>query len=172
MTKSETIAICPGTFDPPSFGHINIIERALKVFDRVIVAVARDNPKNSLFDVTERLAILKELFKDESRLEFDSFEGLLVDYAKGRNVRVLVRGIRTVADYEYELQMSLANRMLNPDIETIFMMTEGRFSHISSSIIKQVIALGGSGKDMIHPFVEKKLKEKLGYGLKVKGSGK
>lgn len=108
--------------------------------------------------------MLKELFKNEPRVEIDSFEGLLVNYAKKRKVNVLVRGIRTVADYEFELQMSLANRMLDPSIETVFIMTEGRYSHISSTIIKQVIKLGGSGKEMIHPFVEKKLKEKLAGG--------
>lgn len=160
-SKSHETVICAGSFDPPSFGHINMIERALKLFDRVIIAIGADNSKNATFTVEERKNLLKEIFKNESRIELDSFEGLLVTYAKSKNVRVLLRGIRSIADYEYELQMSLANRMLDADLETIFIMTEGRFSHISSSIIKQVIALGGDGKEMIHPFVEKKLKEKL-----------
>lgn len=160
MTKSLT-AICAGSFDPPSFGHINIIERALKVFDKIIIAIAVNNSKSSLFTPKERIDMLKHIFKDDPRIEMDTFEGLLVSYAEKRGVNVLVRGIRTVADYEFELQMSLANRMLNPNIETLFIMTEGKYSHISSTIIKQVIALGGSGIDMIHPFVEEKLKAKL-----------
>lgn len=160
MNKSLT-AICAGSFDPPSFGHLNIIERALKVFDKIIIAIAVNNSKSSLFTPKERIDMLKTIFKNDPRIEMDTFEGLLVNYAVKRDVNVLVRGIRTVADYEFELQMSLANRMLNPNIETLFIMTEGKYSHISSSIIKQVIALGGSGKDMIHPFVEEKLKAKL-----------
>ncbi len=159
--KDQHIAICPGSFDPPSFGHINIIERALKVFDKLIVAIAESNTKSSLFSVDERKEILAELFKNEKRIEIDNFNGLLVDYAHKRNVNSFVRGIRTVADYEYELQMSLANRMLDPNTETVFIMTEGKYSHISSTIIKQIIKLGGSGKDMIHPFVEKMLIKKL-----------
>ncbi len=160
-SKSHETVICAGSFDPPSFGHINMIERALKLFNRVIIAIGTDNAKNSTLTVEERKDLLKEIFKSEPRIEIDTFNGLLVDYAKAKNIRVLLRGIRSIADYEYELQMSLANRMLDSSIETIFIMTEGRLSHISSSIIKQVIALGGDGREMIHPIVEKKLKEKL-----------
>lgn len=160
-TLQDKIAICPGSFDPPSFGHINIIERTLRIAQNVIVAVAAANSKNSLFTVDERVNMMKQIFKDEPRISIDSFDGLLVDFAKKNKSHILVRGIRTVSDYEYELQMSLANRTLDETIETIFMMTEGRYSYISSSIIKQVIALGGSGKDMIHPYVEKMLKKKL-----------
>ncbi|MBF0104456.1 MAG: pantetheine-phosphate adenylyltransferase [Deltaproteobacteria bacterium] len=159
--KQNNCAICAGTFDPPSFGHINIIERALKVFDCITIAIALDNAKGCLFSFEERKAVFSEIFKDEPRVKIDSFRGLLVEYARQKGINVLVRGIRTVADYEYELQMSLANRMLNSNIETIFIMTEGRYSHISSSIVKQIIKLGGSGRDMIHPCVEEKLKEKL-----------
>lgn len=154
-------AICSGSFDPPTEGHLNIIERGLKVFDHITVAVAYTRSKSPLFSVEERVDMLKELAKDKGNIEIDTFEGLLVDYCEKKKIYNLLRGIRTVADYEYELQMSLANRKMNPKIETLFMMTEGRYSHISSSIIKEVIACGGDGHDMIHPYVEKKLKEKL-----------
>jgi pantetheine-phosphate adenylyltransferase len=162
MSKPKKHAcICAGSFDPPTFGHINIIKRGLNVFDHVVVALARNSSKSALFSVDERVDIIQELFKNESRVTVETFEGLLVNYAKERQVFTLLRGIRTVADYEFELQMSLANRILEPSIETVFIMTEGKFSHISSSIIKEVISLGGSGKDMVHPFIEDKLKAKL-----------
>lgn len=154
-------AICAGSFDPPTFGHINIIERGLRLFDKIVVAVAHNSKKSSLFSVEERLEILKQIFKDESRVEFDNFSGLLVEYAKKRGVSTLIRGIRTVSDYEYELQMSLANRILEAKIDTVFLMPESRYSHISSSIIKEIIQLGGSCKGMIHPFVESRMKKRL-----------
>lgn len=162
MSKQKKHAcICAGSFDPPTFGHINIIKRGLNIFDHVVVALARNSSKSALFSVDERIDIIQELFKNESRVTVETFEGLLVNYAKERQIFTLLRGIRTVADYEFELQMSLANRILEPSIETVFIMTEGKFSHISSSIIKEVISLGGSGKDMVHPFIEDKLKAKL-----------
>jgi pantetheine-phosphate adenylyltransferase len=160
-TGASNIAIFPGSFDPPTFGHINIIERSIKVFRHVIVAIADNSKKRALFNSEERIDILKQIFRNEPNIEFDSFNGLLVDYVRKKQIFTIVRGIRTVGDYEYELQMSLANRILEPSIETVFMMTEGRYSHISSSIIKEVIALGGSAKHMIHPFVEQLLKKKL-----------
>lgn len=160
MAKENKI-LCPGSFDPPTDGHINIIERALKIFGQVTVAVAYNRSKKAFFEPEERVEMLRELLKGKKNVVIDSFEGLLVNYCKKNGFSTIVRGIRTVSDYEYELQMSLANRMLNPAIDTIFMMTEGHLSHISSTIIKEVIALGGKGPTMIHPFVEKKLKEKL-----------
>lgn len=154
-------AICAGSFDPPTFGHINIIERGLRMFDRIIVAVATNSAKKSLFTVEERLDIMRQIFKNEERITFDTFDGLLVDFAKKSGATALIRGIRTVSDYEYELQMSLANRTMQPDIDTLFLMPESRYSHISSSIIKEIIKLGGSCKGMIHPFVESRMKKKL-----------
>lgn len=154
-------ALCPGSFDPPTDGHLNIVKRGLKIFDHITVAVAINRSKKTLFTPEERVAMLKELFKETKNVEIDSFEGLLVDYCHKKKIHTILRGIRTVSDYEYELQMSLANRILHPDIETIFMMTEGRYSHISSSIIKEIISFGGKGKGMIHPLVEKRLREKL-----------
>jgi pantetheine-phosphate adenylyltransferase len=160
MSKTNKV-LCPGSFDPPTAGHINIIERALKTFGHVTVAVAYNRSKKAFFEPEERVEMLKEILKGKKNVVIDSFEGLLVNYCKKNNFGTIVRGIRTVSDYEYELQMSLANRMLDSNIDTIFMMTEGHLSHISSTIIKEVIALGGKGPTMIHPFVEKKLKEKL-----------
>ncbi len=161
--KKNTLkkVICPGSFDPPTDGHINIIERALTIFDHITVAVAVNRSKKTLFTPEERVDMLRRLLKRHRNVEVDFFEGLLVDYCHKKKIHTILRGIRTVSDYEYELQMSLANRILNPDLETIFMMTEGRFSHISSTIIKEVISFGGSGSKMIHPMVEKRLVEKL-----------
>lgn len=161
MSASLKTALCPGSFDPPTNGHINIIERGLEIFDHITVAVAVNRLKKTIFSPDERVAMLRELLKDKKNVEIDSFEGLLVDYCQKKKIHTILRGIRTVSDYEYELQMSLANRILNPNIETIFMMTEGRFSHISSSIIKEVISFGGAGSGMIHPLVEKKLRQKI-----------
>lgn len=155
------IAICPGSFDPPTDGHINIIKRALKIFDKIIVAVAVNTSKKTMFTPEERTEMLQEIFKDEKNIEVDRFTGLLVEYAKKRNSNAILRGIRNMSDYEYEFQMALANKTLYPELEFLFMMTEGKYSHLSSSIIKEVITFGGDGKGMIHPVAAKKLKEKL-----------
>lgn len=156
-----TIAICPGSFDPPTDGHINIVERALKIFDKVIVAVAVNTSKNPIFTPEERVEMLNEIFKDYKNVEVDQFTGLLAEYAKKRGTTTFLRGIRNMSDYEYECQMALANKTLKPDLEILFMMTEGKYSHLSSSIIKEILTFGGDGKGMIHPVVEKRLKEKL-----------
>ena len=155
------IAICPGSFDPPTDGHINIIERALKIFDKVTIAVAVNTTKNPIFTPDERVAMLKEIFSDHKNVEIDKFEGLLAEYARNKGCMTILRGIRNMSDYEYEFQMALVNKTLDPELEILFMMTEGKYSHLSSSIIKEVLTFGGEGKGMIHPVVEKKLKEKL-----------
>jgi pantetheine-phosphate adenylyltransferase len=157
----KSLVICPGSFDPPTLGHLNIVERALQHFEKVIVAVAINTSKATIFSAEERMEMLRKLLKGRKNVEIDCFEGLLVEYAKRKKCSVILRGLRTVQDYEYELQMSLANKKMAPEIETMFMMTESEFSHISSSIIKEVIYFGGDGKDMIHPLVEKKLRERL-----------
>ncbi len=154
-------AICAGSFDPPTDGHINIVSRGLKMFDRVIVAVAMNTSKDTLFTTQERVEMLREIFADYPNVEIDAFEGLLVEYAKKRGVHTILRGLRTIGDYDYESQMALANKTLDPDIEFLYMMTEGKYAHISSSVIKEVITFGGSGCGMIHPLVAKRLKEKL-----------
>ena len=163
MTLCKT-AICPGSFDPPTIGHLNIIERSLKIFDKIIVAVAVNTRKTPVFTAVERKEMLGEIFKDHPRVEVDSFDGLLVNYARKREIKTILRGIRNMSDYEYESGIALANKTLYPDIEVLFMLTEGKYAHLSSSIIKEVVAFGGSGKEMIHPVVEKRLREKFSKG--------
>ena len=155
------IAIYPGSFDPFTKGHINIIERGVRVFDKVIVAVAHNVSKKTTFTIEERVEVIREIFHNRHEVKVDYFQGLLVEYARKMGTNILLRGMRTVSDFEYELQMALSNKTLNPEIETIFMVTEGAYSHISSSLIKEIIALGGSAKEMVPEIVEKKLKEKL-----------
>jgi len=157
----KNAAIAAGSFDPPTDGHLNIIDRGLKVFDRIVVAIAVNTSKRSIFTPEERLAMLREIFKDKPNVEVDAFEGLLVDYARKKGIHTILRGLRTMGDYEYESQMALANKTLDPDIEILYMMTEGKYAHLSSSIIKEIITFGGSGCGMIHPVVAEKLKEKL-----------
>jgi pantetheine-phosphate adenylyltransferase len=157
----KNAAIAAGSFDPPTDGHLNIIERGLTVFDRIIVAIAVNTSKKSIFTPEERLSMLREIFKDKPNIEVDAFEGLLVDYARKKGVHTILRGLRTMGDYEYESQMALANKTLDPDVEILYMMTEGKYAHLSSSIIKEIITFGGSGCGMIHPVVAEKLKEKL-----------
>jgi pantetheine-phosphate adenylyltransferase len=154
-------AICAGSFDPPTNGHINIVERGLAIFDGIIIAVAVNTSKSPIFAPTERIEMLREIFKGHKAVEVDSFEGLLVNYARRRGVHTILRGLRTIGDYEYEAQMALANKALDPEIEFLYMMTEGKYAHLSSSIIKEVITFGGSGCGMIHPVVAERLKAKL-----------
>lgn len=159
------IAVCPGSFDPPTEGHINIIKRGLNLFDKVIVAVAVNSQKKTTFTTAERIALLKELVKGMKGVEVDSFQDrLLVDYARSKKAQVILRGLRTVQDYEYEFQMALANKQIAPEIETVFMMTDSPYSYISSSLSKEIIHLGGPGKGILPPLVEKKLKEKWKKG--------
>ncbi len=158
----KNTVICPGTFDPPTNGHINIVERALQIFDTVIVAVAEHSTKAPIFSPADRVAMLREIFKGHPQVEIDQFSGLMVQYARKRGVQKILRGIRNVSDYEFESQMMLANRALDPEVDTLFMMTEGRFSHISSSIIRDIVTLGGNVAGMVHPVGEVELKKKLG----------
>lgn len=154
------IAIYPGSFDPPTNGHMDIIKRGLKLFDGIIVAILHNPSKESLFSLEERIDMLKEILKDHSNVEVDSSEGLLVDYAIKRDAHVILRGMRAVSDFEYEFQMALMNRSLNRKVQTIFLMTGLRWIFISSSIIKEAASFGGDIKDMVPPVVYKKLKEK------------
>ncbi len=157
----KNIAVYPGTFDPPTFGHINIIERGLKVFDEIVIAVASDTMKDTLFTPEERVEMLKEIFRDKERVRVESFKGLLVNYAMSIKARVILRGLRTVADFEYELQMALANKKLYPEIETVFMMTEEYLSYFSSSLIKEIGKLGGRLTGMVPALVEKRIQDKF-----------
>lgn len=155
------VAIYPGSFDPFTRGHMNIIDRGIKVFDKVIVAVAHNKSKKTMFTLQERVEILNSVFEGRTDVEVDSFEGLLVDYVIGRGTNVVLRGMRTVSDFEYELQMALANKTLNDGVETVFMVTDSEYSHISSSVIKEVVSLNGSASHMVPEIVETKLREKL-----------
>ena len=155
------VAIYPGSFDPPTYGHMNIVERGLKIFRKVIVAVALNTSKKTLLTPEERVRLFRKIFRNHRNVEVDFFKGLLVDYVQHKKAKVVLRGLRTVADYEYELQMSFSNKNLYPEMETLFMMTESRFSHISSTIIKEIAFFGGSIKNLVHPEVEKAIRAKL-----------
>ena len=160
-TEIKDCVIYPGSFDPITYGHVNIVKRALTIFDRIIVAVAINTTKSGTFSIKERVGMMKEVFKDETAVEVDSFSGLLVDYVRTRQAKAILRGIRTVTDFDYEFQMALANKSLDPNVEQVFMMTEGKYLYHSSSIIKEIVSLGGSVEEMLPPVVEKKLSEKL-----------
>lgn len=162
--KITNCAIYPGSFDPITFGHVNIVKRALKIFDRIIVAVAINTTKQGTFTIEERVDMMREVFKDEPNVEVTSFSGLLVDYVRKRHAQAILRGIRTVTDFDYEFQMALANKSLDPDVEQVFMMTEGKYLYHSSSIIKEIVSLGGSVREMLPSVVEERLREKLTAG--------
>lgn len=156
-----TKAIYPGSFDPLTMGHVNIIERGLHVFDEVIVAIAHNISKKTLFTEDERIEHLTAVFGGNPRVKVDRFEGLLVHYAERVGAKAVLRGIRTVSDYEYEFQMALANKRLYPAMETVFMMTDGAYSYLSSTIIKEIIRFGGSVDGMVPPLIAERLKTKL-----------
>ncbi|MBI2067282.1 MAG: pantetheine-phosphate adenylyltransferase [Deltaproteobacteria bacterium] len=155
------IAVYPGSFDPPTEGHLNIIERGLNLFDKIIVVVAVNSSKNRLLTVEERVQLLREIFKKFPAVEVDSFKDeLLVKYAQSRKATAILRGLRTLQDYEYEFQMALTNKKLAPAIETVFMMTEPQYAHVSSTLIREVARLGGSVSGMVPNAVQKKLNKK------------
>jgi len=157
----KRIGIYPGSFDPVTNGHIDLIKRVLLIVDELIVAVARTTAKEPLFSISERVAMLKEAISDLPNVRVASLDELLVDYAKREKAQVIIRGVRAVSDFEYEFQMALMNRKLAKDIETIFMMPDARYSFLSSSIMKEVVSFGGSLCDLVPPVVEKRLREKL-----------
>jgi pantetheine-phosphate adenylyltransferase len=158
---AQTIAIYPGSFDPITNGHRDVISRAAKIVDRLIVAVLRNETKQPLFSVAERVAMLQEVVGEFSNIEVDAFDGLLVDYATRRQANLIVRGIRAISDYEGELQMALMNRRLRPEVETVFLMAGEQYSFISSRLIKEVIGLGGDIRGLVPPVVEEKLKNRI-----------
>ncbi len=155
------VAIYPGSFDPFTNGHKNIIERGVRVFDQVIVAVAHNTTKKTVFTVEERVEIIGEVFKDRDDVKVDYFEGLLVDYIEKMGTNIVLRGMRTVSDFEFEMQIALANKTLSAELETVFMVTDNEYSHISSTVIKEVTSLGGTVSHMVPEVVEKRLREKL-----------
>ncbi len=154
-------AIYPGSFDPITNGHLDLIQRGARLFDKLIVAVLNNEAKQPLFSAAERMDMLLETVQHLPNVEVDSFGGLLVEYAASREAKVLLRGIRAVSDYEYELQMALMNRRLAPEIETVSLMSSEAFSFISSRLVKQVIGLGGNISGLVPPPVEVRLKNRL-----------
>lgn len=154
-------AVYPGTFDPLTYGHIDIIKRAVKIFDEVIVAVAHNPQKSPLIPFEERLKIVKEALSGIRNVKVDSFQGLAVDYVKSKNVRIILRGLRMISDFEYEFQMALTNRNLDRSIETIFMMPSEEYSYVSSKLIKEAASLGADLSRFVPKKVEQKLKELL-----------
>lgn len=156
-------AIYPGSFDPVTNGHIDIARRGLKLFDRVIIAILHNPGKQSLFTIQERMEMLKEAMSGIDSLEFDTFDGLLVDYAHKCNANAVLRGMRAVSDFEYEFQLALMNRKLNRNIETVFLMTGLRWIFTSSSIIKEAARFGGDVSDMVPPGVNRRIKIKYGF---------
>ena len=159
-SQRPRIAIYPGSFDPLTSGHVDIIERGAKIFDSIIVAILVNAEKVPLFTETERIAIIKEVFKDLKNVQADTFNGLLVDYAQEKNASVLVRGLRAVSDFEYEFQMALMNRHLAPGLETVFMMPDEKYTFVSSRLIKEVFMLGGEVSSLVPPVVEQRLRAK------------
>ena len=157
----ERIAIYPGSFDPVTNGHLDLIERGSRMFDRLIVSILRNESKQPLFTVEERMEMLAEVVRPFPNVEVDSFGGLLVDYAHEKGAGVLVRGIRAVSDYEYELQMALMNRRLRPEIETVFLMAGEAFSFLSSRLVKEVIGLGGNIRGLVPEPIEARLKKRI-----------
>jgi pantetheine-phosphate adenylyltransferase len=158
----QVTAIYPGSFDPITSGHLDLIERGCRLFDRLIVSILRNETKQPLFTVEERIEMLREVVGHFPNVEVDSFNGLLVDYAAEKNATALVRGIRAISDYEYELQMALMNRRLRPDIETVFMMASEAHSFISSRLVKEVFALGGNITGLVPASVEVRLRKRFG----------
>jgi pantetheine-phosphate adenylyltransferase len=156
-----SIAIYPGSFDPVTNGHLDLIERGEKMFDLVIVAVLSNVEKKPLFSVPERVEMLREVTKKWPGVEVDVFHGLLVDYARKRGAGVILRGIRAISDYEYELQMALMNRKLEPRLETVFMLPGESFSYLSSKLVREIAQLGGPLKDLVPPEVEQRLRAKV-----------
>ena len=157
----KRIAIYPGTFDPVTFGHIDLIKRATKLFDQVIVAVASSPQKEVLFSVKERITMLKIVTKGIPRISIEGFDGLLVSYVKRKKARAMIRGLRMISDFEYEFQMALTNRRLESEIETIYMMPKESYCYHSSKLIKEVASLGANLEGFVPDFVEQKLKVRL-----------
>jgi pantetheine-phosphate adenylyltransferase len=156
-----SIAIYPGSFDPVTNGHLDLIERGEKMFDLLIVAVLQNTEKRPLFSVSERVEMLREVTKQWSGVEVDVFDGLLVDYARKKGAGVILRGIRAVSDYEYELQMALMNRKLEPRLETVFMLPGVSYSYLSSRLVREIAQLGAPLNGLVPPIVEERLKAKV-----------
>jgi pantetheine-phosphate adenylyltransferase len=155
-------AIYPGSFDPITNGHLDLIERGLKIFDEIIVAIAVNPVKKPLFTIEERVALIRQVLSDHPRVRIDHFTGLLVDYVRQQETNVILRGLRAVSDFDYEFQLALMNRRLAPEIETVFLMTSLKWVFLSSSILKEAVSLGGVLEDIVPPLVFQRLRDKFG----------
>ena len=162
--KSTKLAVYPGSFDPLTNGHVDIIERGARLFDRIVVAILVNGEKEPLFSADERKEIAIEVFGSFSNVEIETFDGLLVDYAARKEADVIVRGLRAISDFEYEMQMALMNRRLNRMIETVFMMPDERYTYLSSRLVKEVYALGGAITGLVPEIVETRLASKIQRG--------
>jgi len=155
------VAVYPGSFDPITYGHLDIINRALRIFDNIVVAVASNSSKNSLFPIDERLNLIRAVLANNDRVKVDTFDGLLVDYVLTQKSTVIIRGLRAVSDFEYEFQLAQINRGITLEVETLFMMTSVPFSYLSSSVVKEISSLKGPVDNLVPPLVKKALEEKF-----------
>jgi len=158
---NKGIAIYPGSFDPPTNGHLDLMERGSKIFEELVVAILRNSEKSPMFSVAERLEMLRELTADLKNVRIDTFDGLMVEYAKSLEATCILRGIRAISDYEYELQMALMNRKLEPTLETVFMMPADKYSYVSSRLVREVAQAGGPVKGLVPEMVEQRLRDKI-----------
>ena len=159
--SSSLVAIYPGSFDPITNGHLDVIERASRIVDRLVVAILRNEGKKALFTVDERMEMLGQAVGRVKNVEVESFDGLLVDYAAARGAHLIIRGVRAISDYENELQMALMNRRLRPEIETVFLMAGEAHSFISSRLVKEIVGLGGNIRGLVPPEVEQRLRARF-----------
>jgi pantetheine-phosphate adenylyltransferase len=164
---NKGIAIYPGSFDPPTNGHLDLIQRGSEIFEELVVAILRNSEKSPMFSVAERLEMLRALTADLKNVRIDTFNGLMVEYAKSIDAICILRGIRAISDYEYELQMALMNRKLEPTLETVFMMPADKYSYVSSRLVREVAQAGGPVKGLVPEVVEQKLREKLDPAYKL-----
>lgn len=158
------ICVYPGSFDPVTNGHLDIIERASKIFDKLIVAVLVNSSKTPVFSINERIEMIQDIVKDKKNIVVDSFSGMLIDYMKEKNAKVIIKGLRAVSDFEYEFQMALMNKKMNPTIDTLFMMTSSKYSYLSSSMVREIARHGGNISEFVPKIIKRRIFEKFNNG--------